>query len=327
MGKKKRKSPVGISVQMEVLTKTKGWLTCDKINNLEIACLKDGKLIYEKPEKVSIFEDFEGLMYTFENSIFDFKVSGNYPLYFKNKNSEDIIEQADKLQIIRKEGEFINFQNNVLYEAVDYQFIIPGCDEQILMEPWLIFFGIFFTNGLIDITDDNDKVVVRINNKNVEKELLKSLDRLNYDWSFCYDKGYDIYKKPDWELVIINNKQLKEYLKTLDVQILPDWVLNLSNTQTSLLLAGILCHTGKFECFTSLTQKLADQIQQLCLHSSFHSIIVKDNDYFVINISTNENENYVPEKEFLEKQRCGIFNVIISPKVFYIRKNGKPMWI
>ena len=344
MGKKRKSKPVGISTEMEVLTKTRGWAMCDQINNLEIACLKDGKLVYEKPNKVSVFEDFEGPIYNFKNDIFEFKVSGNFSLYFQNNNSEVNTEQAEKLLLIHKDG--VKFQNDVLYDAQDYQFIIPEYEIQlnpkmskiekekiVLMKPWLIFFGIYFTNGLIDITYsneimNNDKIVIRINNETVEKELSNALDELGYKWSFSEDEGYNVYKNNNWKIIICHDKHLAKYLKTLDIKILPDWILNLSSIQSSILLSAMLYHTDKLQKFIASTQNLADQMQQLCLHAGFSDIILKNQDYFIVDIYQKQNiENLSCQKEYLQNEKCAVFNVVVPSKIFYVRKNGKPMWI
>jgi hypothetical protein len=140
-------------------------------------------------------------------------------------------------------------------------------------------------------------------------------------------------------------------MKSLDKYELPEWVLELSKEQARVFIKGMLI--GNKKVYYTSSVKLADQFQQLCLHSGWTGVIstyikegeqakefrgkdiVNKNDILRIDVITRRmnpsvnhhgNVNKEDEERFVEKQKCPVFCLQVPSEVFYIRRNGKTCW-
>jgi hypothetical protein len=80
---------------------------------------------------------------------------------------------------------------------------------------------------------------------------------------------------------------------------LPEWVFNLSKSQTLLLLSKL-----KEEGLGS-----KDEIQHLSLHAGLHEYIHSDT-----------------EEIFIENEKCHVVCLEVPNQIFYVRRNGKAVW-
>ena len=77
--------------------------------------------------------------------------------------------------------------------------------------------------------------------------------------------------------------------------------------------------------------KLADQFQQLCLHSGWACMIQREvHDILRLSVLTNRldpcvNPCKVQEEKFVE-EKCPVYCLQVSSGIFYVRRNGKSIW-
>jgi hypothetical protein len=108
-----------------------------------------------------------------------------------------------------------------------------------------------------------------------------------------------------------------------------DSVLELSREQAKMLLK-IFFNESEFYYTTSV--KIADKVQQLCLHAGCAAIIENEIDIYkvIITNDTNPNVNYgidhEQEEKFVENEKCPVFCLQVPSQVFYVRRNGKTCW-
>jgi hypothetical protein len=176
-------------------------------------------------------------------------------------------------------------------------------------------------------------------NTRVFYALKNSLIKLNYNYEIIENK------------LIINNKQLKLYLNSLNISTknsLPLWVWELSQKQAQLLLNSMCLDNENFinnslNYFTNNVQ-LADDIMRLALHAGWSAnktIHFKKetkigtsftlNDLWSINIlkETNtlfNNNNLQNSQEEVIQYEGPVYCLSVPNQIFYVRKNGIPVW-
>jgi hypothetical protein len=101
--------------------------------------------------------------------------------------------------------------------------------------------------------------------------------------------------------------------------------LLLSKEKSKDLIDSMIKHTP-----ITLSQKIADKIQHLCLHAGYSCIMNKlnENEYEVfINKFTHNPLANVDEKEDLfVHEVCDVMCITVPNEVFYVRRNGKAVW-
>jgi len=355
-----------ISPDTSVLT-LNGWKTAYELSmNDYIATLKDGKLVYEKPIDIMIYPDYEGPMYYIKNQEIDLAVTGNHRMWVSRVYGRKRIWQpygfarADEIV-----GKHLKYKKDAIWEKEDYQFVLPGVvkfltpkvninleDRVVDMNAWLTFFGIWYAEGWASGTDSSGCIYIAVNKQRVKDALYPALNNLGYKFSVSEEDKLSLY-----------DYQLYRYMKPLSVgapnKELPEWVFKLSKEQTHVLIRGMLLGDGSSksngcEFYYTSSVKLADQFQQLCLHSGWAAMIsthIKTgenlveirgkevvNNYDVLRISVitkrlnptvnhgHVHEQKIQEEKYIENEKCPVFCLQVPSEVFYIRRNGKACW-
>lgn len=264
-----------------------GWKTAYELSmNDYIATLKDGKLVYEKPIDIMIYEDYEGSMYYIKNQAIDLAVTGNHRMWVSRVYGRKRIWQpygfarADEIV-----GKHLKYKKDAIWEKEDYQFILPGVvkfhtptvnikleDRVVNMNDFLMFFGIWYAEGWASGTDTKGCVNIAVNKQRVKDAIYPALNNLGYKFSVSEGDKLRLY-----------DYQLYRYMKPLSVgapnKELPEWVFELSKEQTRVLIRGMLLGDGSSskntgcEFYYTSSVKLADQFQQLCLHAGWAGMI------------------------------------------------------
>ncbi len=105
---------------------------------------------------------------------------------------------------------------------------------------------------------------------------------------------------------------------------LPDWALCLSAPQARTLLDRIV--SGNETYHTSST-KLADDIMQLALHCGWSCNTSLESDMLKLTINKSNNNPIVNHQtEIIEDYDKPVFCLQVPGGVFYVRRNGKPVW-
>jgi len=338
----------------DVLTLNKGWVPIPEITiDDEVATLKDGKLVYEKPLKVLHFPDYKGKMYHISNSSIDLDVTINHRMYVsKLRNKIWLDYELIKAEDIYKKQ--VRYKKDAIWEAKDYQFILPAYNEfkekVVDMDSWLGFFGIWIAEGFAH-TGETYKIStsVCIHKPRVQNVIFDYLNNLGYN--------YNVSKN----VLSINDKQLHAYMAPLSVgapnKYLPDWVWKLSKDQSRKLIENMCLGDGTFPkngcwIYYTASEKLAGDFMKLCLHagwSSTQSIHIKKgtvniirgkevtNNYDVLRLAVIKSKNNPSvnhghhttqevQQEKIYDYEGSVYCLQVPSEVFYVRRNGKTCW-
>lgn len=346
----------------EILTKA-GWKYFkDLTKEDEVATLLDGQFIeYNKP--INIFEyDYNGELYHIKNQQIDLMVTPNHKMYVKTESRENNrsfeLLRADKIV-----GKHVQYKKDAVNQMKDRKmFVLPACDgfeaKNIDLDSWLTFFGIFIAEGWTREYQRKDRptcvdysVEISVNKKRVQAELNRVCKVLN--WTYL-----PVCNGDKWRF---NNKQLTKCLQKYSPgavnKYLPNWCFELSERQSRILLAGLLCGDGyttnsKTEIYYTSSKRLADDVQRLAFHAGWSgntkvrspagtAYKIGDHsgnttaDALVVNIVKNKNTPSVNHSH-VKQQKVQVEEMVhyegkvycceVKNHVIYVRRNGKPVW-
>lgn len=303
----------------------------------QIATLKDGKLVYEKPIKLFDYPEYSGEMYSIKSQQIDLKVTGNHRMWVsKQSGGRGNVEwQPHDFEYAHDiVGKHRKYKKDAEWDVPDYQFILPAVhtenipDRIVNTTVWLYFFGIWINKGVVDQTDT---LTIRHCGKHIRDLLQFILPKLG-----CEFVEYDECNVAS-TTVVINNKQLYSYMEQFNApnKCLPQWVWQLSTCQAKLLLEIMIQSNNAIDSsvFKTTSKRLADDIMRLCLHCGYSSNITTDENSNVIRVERSiagntpavngEGDNHV---ETLEIEKCHVFCLEVPSGVFYVRRNGKGVW-
>ena len=319
-----------------------GWKTIPEITMAdEIACLVEGKLVYQNPMNVFHYPDYKGKMYRVSNQHVDLDTTANHRMYVSQSRKLDEYEfvRADEI-----EGKHLRYKKSADWDAPDYQFVLPAfadkAERTLDMEAWLIFFGIWITEGW---TIDKKKVAIYLKKDCVKKVFEEATKHLGYE----VDKIFGFKK---WT---IHDAQLANYMNEFAVgcsnKFLPEWVFKLSQNQARILVESM----GNSVVYSTKSSRLADQFSQLCLHAGWSATktthiqkgdesqmnertrVVSNYDLFRVSVNKKFNNPEVNRGHYTKKNvkedelydyEGPVHCVEVEGNVFMVRRNGKPVW-
>lgn len=350
-----------LKMDHEVLTEN-GWKFFHDIKNGEkIATLKDNKLVYDIP-KLLYFPNYRGKMYRIKTQQVNLDVTANHRMWVKhpvNKKKEYYHELAENLF-----GKHIKYKKNAEWECPDYQFVLPGIknnnnteyqDKTVDMDAWLTFFGIWVAEGWATINKCHKypdsysyRTEISVNKARVKNALYPAVKKLGYTYNVNNEK------------LRITNRQLYEYMSQFSVgapnKQLPDWTWKLSKRQCTILLESMILGDGTYHVnsiiYYTSSNKLADDTMRLALHCGWSGnkythlkagsvTQIKNRDivskHDVIKICINKTKNnpavnhsHTKEQKITEEEIYDysgpVFCVEVPSEVFYVRRNGIPIW-
>ena len=341
-----------LSMDHEVLT-SNGWkffpqLTMDD----KIATLKDGKLVYDKPIKLLSYPDYSGKMYHIKSQQIDLNVTTNHRMWVSRPYGRE--KEWQPYQLVTAEEintKHVKYQKDAHWDQPDFQFVLPSVDQQseklVDMNAWLTFFGIWIAEGW---TTTKGRVQICQCKERVRKVIFDAIEKLGYLKSHSND-----------DKITICDKQLYTYLSTYSVgapnKYLPDWVWKLSQQQCQMLIYNMQLGDGTFKksggsCYYTSSIKLADDFMRLCLHAGFSSNktkhleaghtttykerdITANHDMWRLSVITTKNRPAVNHGHHNSQQiqveeisdfTGPVFCLQVPSEVFYVRRNGLPVW-
>ena len=366
--RKYRKPVVGDKVACakkghEVLTKN-GFIPIENVTlEDEVAVLKDGKyLVYEKPEAIHHYPDFEGEMYHISNQGVDLDVTTNHRMWVSLRGH---VKVDDKYKdqwmpygfqyaedII---GKRLRYKKDAEWNAPDYQYILPeyknkknkvSPEKSLDMEAWLLFLGIWMAEGCAGYSYG---VSIAANKLRVKKVLKDVMPRIGYKYNLSNEK------------VHIYDPQMLQVFVPLSVgatnKTLPDWVWMLSKNQCDILLHGMLLGDGNWTGtgihYSTSSVKLREDVYRLAIHAGYAADVYKRNlsdippmkkdgtfiipttDAWIVHIRekrTNPTVNHGHtheqeiQQEYTYHYKGPVYCLTVSSGVFMIRKNFKHVW-
>ena len=335
----------------DVLT-TSGWKPINEVTlEDKVATLQEGKVIYANP--IQTFEyDYEGEMYEVHSQQVDLKVTPNHRMWVAKsygRKREWTYGFHEAQDII---GKPVKYQKNGEWHTTTYQFILPAFEDSpavsVDMTSWLKFFGMWIGDGWCTST----KVSFAANKDRLKQALDVCLPRLNFAYKFY----------PDSCKLDISNRQLRNYMRPFSLgatnKYLPDWVWELNQLQCRTLIEGLMLsdgHTGSngnTMLYSTSSDRLANDIQRLCLHAGWSAnkrlhtpagtpyTIVNHSGFTTQNLwlmAIIQHKNNPMMNHGHHKQQNGqsetmvpfngkVYCLEVPGNVFYVRKNGKPVW-
>ena len=339
----------------DVLTEN-GWKSIKDVTLKDKVCTLNDKqeLEYSNPSELYEFDCENEDMYHIKSQQIDLLTTQNHKMYVKTRNAKSfsLIEAKDI------QGKRVQYKKDGSNMNKDYQFILDiehhhsSNNVNLNMDLFLEWFGYWISDGWV------------YENKNSEYRIEVCLciqkDRERFT-ELSKELGYNVYSSSDRTKLFITNKQLAQYLLIYSNgaihKSLPDWVWNLSERQVRILIKGLIAGDGTImksgvERFFTSSVVLADQFQRLCLHAGWSAnkkkiydagtkFVIKGKhtqanaDLWGLTINKHKNTPMVNHGHVKEQkiQTEGlvpftgkVYCIQVPSHIFYVRRNGKPVW-
>ena len=288
-----------LTADHDVLTND-GWKSIDKITTEDkVAVLKGERLVYENPMEVHAYPEYSGMMYNIQNTQIDLNATEEHRMLIKNRYDEGyVLEKAKDIV-----GKCVQYKKDCVWDAPDYQFMIPNSDKEINMEAWLLFFGKWIASGC------DNKVLYQFGTHNDTEDtrnIAEYLCRMNMN-TFC----------------------------------MPEWVWKLSSRQVRILMKSMISanmrmgHNKYDNMFCSKYESLADDMMRLCIHAGWSGVKSVYNGGWKITIIKKQNNAYANAASYRKEKRHhesvyrytgAVYCISVSSEVFMVRRNGKSVW-
>ena len=335
----------------DVLT-TIGWIPINELTvDHSVATLKDGLYLkYEKPSEIHTFDHTEndGKMYEVDTEHVKLCVTPNHKMYIKQNNNY-YYELVDAKDIHNKNVNYKknciwkiknDFQNIKIKSAILNNNIIYNTDD------WLTLLGIWFSNSSCYCENINNicyckdtninyylvKISVKV--KNIKNTLLSIINRMSLDY---------IYLKKSQQ-IIIKNQNIAKYLNDIRNKNnkFPKMIWELNDATCRTLLNSMVLTFGyssknNIVKFYTVSKYFSDNFQRLALHcgwssnihvkktSSIDTIIYRI-DVFKYKHHPSVNNNFIKKHDRLISYNGKVHCCTVSSGVFYVRRNGCPVW-
>jgi len=348
----------------EVLTH-RGWRYIEHITlEDKVATLNSqGQIEYHNPTLVHHYPDYKGQMYEIKNANVSLNVTANHRMYISKPYGRKQIWQP--YQLVKAEdmyGKFCKFKKNGELVQPDYQFVLPEMTDGnnkirptkiVDMNAWLTFFGIWMAEGWSSCNPKVYSTSFAVYKQRVKDALYPALDKLGYHYNVSSNNN-----------LCINDIQLNKYMGKLSVgainKSLPEWVWKLSKSQCITLLESMVLGDGCYNIknpnriiYYTNSDKLADDVMRLALHCGWccnkilhhpagNSVTKKDGEVITSNAicwrlgiiknkcepSINHGHTYEQDiqVERLYDYEGSVYCISVPNEVFYVRRDGKPVW-
>ena len=333
----------------DVLTK-EGWKPIAEVTlSDEVACLENGEnLVYQHPTEIMHYPNFKGKMYHIKNEQIDLDVTENHRMLVQKQLYLDGKRNGYDKPSLEKASEIIGkhrkYKKNALWEKPVYQFILPEYKQfqaKVLdMNSWLTLFGIMLSCAVTS----QKEIQIAVNSR-IKRKVITILSTLEYTYSQSID--------PLREDIIISDEQLVKYANEININYynccLPDWVWDLNKEQARLLMKAVaIGNIGRDNAsrLRIFSKDLLDDLQRLCLHAGWSAnktiyypidnktIIrgkcIDDDEVYELMINRSNNSpsvnNHHKQEECLYDFEGPVYCIGVPSQVFYVRRNGKPIW-
>jgi len=346
----------------DVLT-TQGWVPIAEVTNDHEVCslTNDGIITYSQPTEVYAYQCENEDMYHIKSQQIDLMTTLKHKMYVKLRGDTKYgLYEAHTIQ-----GKRISYKKNGLNKNEDYHFILPSVghhiEKNLDMDAWLEFVGFWISDGWACHTSrmrpsrhtaSEDHVVEICQVNPVDKDRLIQVIR---------NLGYTPITSTK-NKVKVASEQLASYFLPLSVgaphKRLPSWVWKLSERQCHVLYEGLRRGDGtvtksKSDIYFTSSVGLKDDVQRLALHAGWSANVVKryeagydcrlrdgriiksSFDSWAVNIvkakcQPTVNHGHV-HKQKVQVEESVVYTgsvhcLEVPSHVFYVRRNGKPVW-
>lgn len=327
------------SENCDVLTMD-GWKNISKITKKDLVATLDKNkyLKYTHPIDTMSF-DYDGEMYKLRSEHIDLDVTIDHRLFVKQHNNKNF----ELISAYEAFGKCVKHKKNCVNNYSDQKYFIIN-DEFFDMDFFLDLFGLFIFHGFVyencvafRFSKDNNVNIIHLKNVCEKLKINITLFKNKYVIENYNLTSFFINLYLDWNQNVLSKYDVSNS-KLMDA-FLPDFVWNLSQRQTRILLSSMI-HCFPFdlqhlESINTPSKQLADDIMQLTIHAGWSSSIISKHcihDY-TIHIIKTENEPEI-NNEFNKNQLEEIYDyqgkvycLEVPSHVFMIRQNNKNVWI
>jgi DNA-directed RNA polymerase beta subunit len=339
----------------DVLTES-GWKSIKNITVDDKVCTLNDKeeLEYSNPSQLYEFDCENEDLYHIKSQQIDLLTTQHHKMYVKPRNAKlfSLIEAKDII------GKRVQYKKNGTNMNKDYQLVLnvenhhSSNNIELNMDLFLEWFGYWISDGWVCESKTSEY--------RIEVCLCIQKDRDRFT-ELSKKLGYHIYSSSDHTKLFITNKQLGSYLFNYSNgaihKSLPDWVWKLNERQARLLIKGLVAGDGTVmkngvERFFTSSVILSDQFQRLCLHAGWSAnkkkvydagtkFVIKGKhtqanaDFWALTINKHKNTPMVNHGHVKEQkiQTEGfipftgkVYCIEVPSHIFYVRRNGKPVW-
>jgi len=334
----------------DVLTQD-GWKPITAVTTDDaVATLQEGKVIYAHPSRTFNY-DYAGPMYEVRGQQVNLKVTPNHRMWVATCHTRKHVWKYDFHEAQDIKGRHVKYQKDGIWMKDDFQFILPAHDEfedkVVDMDAWLTFFGIWIAEGWCN----RAKLGMAVNKGRVKDALSEAMTLLDFKYNYY----------PGSEKLESTDRQLKHYMTPFSVgannKYLPEWVWELSSGQCRTLLHGLMLGDGHTsasgsEIYSTSSNRLANDVQRLALHCGWSANIrmhtpagseytigdhsgVTTTDLWSVRIIKSKNRPAMNhghcKAQFGQSEAMidydGTVHCLEVPGgVFYVRRNGLPVW-
>jgi DNA-directed RNA polymerase beta subunit len=251
----------------QVLTNL-GWI---EIKDIDISIHKvatldiNGNMCYEYP--VNKFEyDHNGEMYYIKNKQVHVICTLNHKLYVKKRSGKtyEFLEAKDAI------GKMLRFQKSMKNIQSDTEYIQLG-NKQFKMDDWLQLVGMFISDGSVN----NRAAILSCHKQRKIDFNMNILTKLGLEYKQDLHQGYIALNKGKHPEIY---EELKKYSLGAANKYLPEYVWNLSQRQSIILMEALMegdGHTYKdgFSRYGTISMRLANDVSRLAVHCGWSGII------------------------------------------------------
>ena len=341
----------------DVLTKTRGWVPIKDVTTSDLVYCLDPKtdgIAYEHPLRTVSFDCVDEPMYTLESQQVDLCATMNHKMWVqrRGKSSYELVEAKEIV------GKRVKYQKTAKNTNPDYVFTIPDTEKELLMDPWLEFFGLWMSDGWV--TQAKPRRGRTEGERRIELCAVVPEHRAQVQ-RVCEQLGLHCVTESTNKKLFINDNKLAKYLQPLSTgavhKRLPEWVFELSEAQTRLLLHGLVSGDGYTSkrgtmCYFTSSKGLCEDVQRLCLHAGYSAnvsvryaagsesviegrTVRSTADAWLIGIVRTKNHPMMNhghaktqhgQRESITSYTGSVHCLEVPNHVFYVRRNGKPVW-
>ena len=346
----------------DVLT-TEGWVPIADVTKKHHVCalLDDGSITYTQPSELYQYNCDNEDMYHIKSQQLDLMTTLNHKMYVKPRNAtKHGLHEAKTIM-----GKRVSYQKNGVNAQPEYTFILPAIENhparELPMDPFLVFLGFWISDGWASHT-----VRMRPGRKTASEDYLVEICQVNpIDKARLLEVIREMGFTPNTstkDKVKIDSKQLATYFLPFSVgapyKRLPEWVWKLSERQCQVLYEGLRRGDGSVtksnsDVYFTSSKHLADDVQRFALHAGWaanikarypvgHTTVLKDGRTitskhiaYAVNIvkakcQPTVNHGHVRtqkiQKEGVVKYTGQVYCLEVPSHVFYVRRNGLPVW-
>ena len=327
-----------------------------------VATLQNDKyIVYEKPSGIYSFEH-DGPMYSIQTQQIHEVCTLNHKMYIKKRYSKHFeLTEARHVQ-----GKRVSFKKDGVYNTPDvpeYEIRLAGKSKKFKMDDWLELVGIFIADGWYNKSKDSISIAATKGRK--VKHIRTVCERLGISLKSYYsntpddvvsDYGYRGTHNITDRYVV---RDLEEYSVGAIDKFLPEYVFNLNQRQSRILLESLLSCDGSSnnngsEAYYTSSKKLAEDVAILVFHAGYSARITKirsrgdewsiagrtgtlNADSLSVRINKSKNEPTInhghihtqnTQKEEIIQYKGAVMCITVSSHVFYCRETptSPPSW-